>query len=78
MVGDLESIREWIEDGVNGLFVDPGDPEALAEAVIRVLSDTDLRAQSAERNFQLIAERATNADVMAKAEEFYQSIGRDH
>jgi glycosyltransferase involved in cell wall biosynthesis len=78
VVGDLESIREWIEDGVNGLLVDPGDPKALAEAVIRALSDTDLRAQSAERNYQLIAERATNADVMAKAEEFYQRIGRDH
>lgn len=78
VVGDLESISEWIEDGVNGLLVDPGDPEALAEAVIRALTDTDLRARSAERNDQLITERATNKDVMAKAEEFYQGIGRDH
>jgi glycosyltransferase involved in cell wall biosynthesis len=78
VVGDLESIGEWIEDGVNGLLVDPGDPEALSEAVIRALSDIDLRVRSGERNDQLITERANNADVMAKAEEFYQGIGRKH
>jgi len=27
--GDIESIREWITDGENGLLVDPADPTAL-------------------------------------------------
>jgi glycosyltransferase involved in cell wall biosynthesis len=31
--GDLESIREWIDDGVNGFLVDPTDAQALAGAI---------------------------------------------
>ena len=33
IAGDIESLREWITPGENGLLVDPGDPEALAEAI---------------------------------------------
>jgi glycosyltransferase involved in cell wall biosynthesis len=74
VAGDLESIGEWIEDGANGLLVEPGDPSALALAVIRALSDPDIRARSAERNDRLISERAISVDVMRKAEEFYQRL----
>ncbi len=36
---------EQIEDGVTGLLVPPGDPETLAQALDRLLSDSDLRRQ---------------------------------
>jgi glycosyltransferase involved in cell wall biosynthesis len=36
---------EIIEDGVNGLLVKPGDKEALATGIIRVLSNPQLQAQ---------------------------------
>ncbi|MFN2627197.1 MAG: glycosyltransferase, partial [Gaiellaceae bacterium] len=32
-------IPDVVEDGVNGLLVPPGDPHALAAALVRVLSD---------------------------------------
>jgi glycosyltransferase involved in cell wall biosynthesis len=35
-------IPDLVEDGVNGLLVDPGDPGALADAFVRVLADRDL------------------------------------
>jgi len=35
-------IPDLVEDGVNGLLVDPGDSEALAAALVRVLSDRAL------------------------------------
>ena len=76
VVGDLESIREWIEDGVNGLLVDAGDPEALARSVARALSSDKLRAQATKRNLRLVAERATYLEVMAEAEAFYRKIAR--
>ena len=76
VVGDLESIREWIEDGINGLLVDAGDPEALAQSVVRALSGDKLRAQATKRNLRLIAERATYLEVMAEAEAFYRKIAR--
>lgn len=40
---DVGGVREVVEDGVTGLLVPPGDPLALAAAIIRVGLDRDLR-----------------------------------
>lgn len=74
VAGDIESVREWITDGVNGLLCDPADPESLASAIVRALSDADLRLRAANYNLKLIAERAEYGKVMAQAELFYQRI----
>jgi hypothetical protein len=74
VVGDLESIREWIMDGENGLLVNAADPAALAAAMRRALTDTDLRKRAAQRNAALIAERADFATNMPIAEKFYESL----
>ena len=76
IAGDLESIREWITDGINGLLIDSGDPSSLADAIIKAIKDKDLRAQAAGQNEALIASRAEYARNMARAEEFYQSVVR--
>jgi glycosyltransferase involved in cell wall biosynthesis len=39
---------EIVEEGVSGLLVPPGDDEALAEAICRLLSDTAFAARLAE------------------------------
>jgi glycosyltransferase involved in cell wall biosynthesis len=36
------SIPDLVEDDVSGVLVDPDDPAALAEAIVRVLSDRAL------------------------------------
>ena len=74
IAGDLESIREWITDGVNGLLVDSGDPSALAEAILRAVKNKDLRAQAAGLNQEIIVERAEFTRNMARAEVFYQKV----
>lgn len=74
VAGDIESLREWISDGENGLLVDPGDPAALAGAILRALGDAGLRRQAAEINTRLVAERADYRRVMAQAEGFYRSL----
>lgn len=74
VAGDLESIREWIDDGENGFLIEPDDPLALADAVSRALSDVDLRSRAADRNQMLIDERAAHQKVMAHADEFYRSF----
>lgn len=76
IAGDLESIREWIVDGENGLLIDSGSPAALANAIIKAVKDKDLRAKAAGLNQAIIAERAEYARNMAKVEKFYQNVKR--
>ncbi len=78
VVGDLESIREWITPGVNGLLVDPGEPKELADAILLALEQPSLRARAAELNWRLVEERAEYGKVMGEAERFYRKvIGRN-
>lgn len=78
VAGDLDSIREWITDGENGLLVDPTDASALAAAIVRGLEDGDLRAGAAAINARLIAERADYSHGMQKAEAFYRQAIAAH
>ena len=41
-------IRDLVEDGENGLLVEPGSTRALADALVRVLSDASLAARLGE------------------------------
>jgi glycosyltransferase involved in cell wall biosynthesis len=71
VVGDLESLREWITQGENGLLVDPADPAALLQAVLTALRDPGLRQQAGAINARLIADRAEYQGCMRQAREFY-------
>ena len=74
ILGDIESIREWITPGVNGLLVDPSDPQALAEAILSAIAQPELLSQAREQNLRLVRERADYSKVMRQAEEFYRLI----
>ncbi len=74
VAGDIESLREWITPGENGLLVDPRDPVALAEAILHALRDPDLRTRAREQNTRLVAERAEYKRVMRDAENFYLGL----
>jgi len=57
----ISGIPELIEDGIDGILVEPGDTEALTAAIARLLDDTALAAQLAlagrrkvERHFDLV------------------------
>jgi glycosyltransferase involved in cell wall biosynthesis len=76
VAGDLDSIREWITDGENGLLIDPADETALAAAVLRGLSDEGLRLRAAEVNARRIAEQAEYGRCMAQAASFYERVLR--
>jgi glycosyltransferase involved in cell wall biosynthesis len=74
IAGDLESIREWITSGVNGLLVDPSDPGALADAILSALANPELRHTARQINLKLVRERAEYSTIMAQAADFYLSL----
>lgn len=74
IAGDIESIREWIEPGVNGLLFSPDNPHELATALIRAIREPELRRAAREHNLRLVMERAEHQKVMQRAESFYLSL----
>jgi glycosyltransferase involved in cell wall biosynthesis len=74
VAGDIESLKEWITSGENGLLIDPRDPVAMAEAIILALRDRSLRQRAREYNTRLVAEKAEYGQVMGEAEEYYFSL----
>ena len=76
VVGDIESLREWITPGVNGLLVDPDDPQELAQAICEGLQNPELRARAQIENARLVADRAEYGKVMGEAEKFYRELIR--
>ena len=74
VAGDLDSIREWITPGKNGLLVDATNPQALADAILRGLNEPGLRKEAAGINAAVIAERAEYGHNMARAAEIYQKL----
>lgn len=76
VVGNIESMREWVVPGVNGLLVDAASPHALADGIIAALENPALCAAAKIENARIIAERATYRRCMAMTEAFYIKFGR--
>ena len=71
VVGDLESLREWIQPGENGFLIDPGDKYALAEAILQVFARPELRQHAAQINKDLVTSRAEYSCGMQQVEKIY-------
>ena len=74
IAGDIESIREWITPGVNGLLVEPSSPQSLAEAILLALANPGLRESAAGVNLEIIRSRAEVSAVRATTAVFYQQL----
>lgn len=66
IVGDAGGLAEIVEDGITGLKVKPGDQEAIAEAVIKVLTDDSL-AQRLQSNASKMVESVYTWDAIARS-----------
>lgn len=74
IAGDIESLREWINPGENGLLCEPTSPHALAEAVLAAWSAPVLLKQARSINLALVADRANYPVVMEQAQSFYDRL----
>jgi glycosyltransferase involved in cell wall biosynthesis len=69
---DMVSIREWVEDGVNGLLFPVDDVAALASCIERALSDDPLLSTARERNWELAQERMDRNRIRATVKEWIE------
>ena len=71
IVGDIESMREWIEDGKNGFLVNPRNPEDLANAICNALDQPLMLAEVAKKNRGIIKDRAAMRETLPTIDQFY-------
>lgn len=74
VVGDVESIHEWIEDGSNGLICTTQTPSVVAAKIIEALENDTLRQSAISKNRRLIQTRATHRVEMRRVAQFYEKI----
>ncbi len=67
------ALPELVRDGENGFLVPPGDPVALAEAALRILSDPALAARMGQRS-RALAEPHDERHTFDQYEALYQEM----
>ncbi len=67
-------IPEIIDDGIDGLLVEPGDSAALAQAVTSMLNDPERRRQMAGRGREKVAARFSFEGMTRAYESLYQGL----
>ncbi len=59
---------------MNGLLVDPRDPDLLAKAILKAIEDQTLRQKAAALNKEIIASRASVSATLPKIQSFYNQF----
>lgn len=65
-----------VEDGVNGLLVEPGSADALADGLVRLIDDADLRKRFSLTGRQTIESRYSFASRMGRLAGLYDRLLR--
>jgi glycosyltransferase involved in cell wall biosynthesis len=72
---EVSAIPELVDDGVTGLLVRPGQPERLAEAMQRMLTDPELRKRVIPAAKKRVAEQFSNRKLMRDLADVYRKEG---
>jgi glycosyltransferase involved in cell wall biosynthesis len=76
VLSELASLREWVQDRRQGLFVPVGDVEGISAAIVRLLTDEPLRRELRANGLLMVRDRADSRVWMAHAERTYQKLCR--
>jgi len=71
---DVGGVNECIQNGQNGFLVPPGDVEALANSIAKILGNEDLRKTFIERGKQCVEESFSIEKMARNHEVLYQEI----
>jgi len=50
---DRSAVRELVRDGVNGFLTSTGSPNEIANVMLKLIRDDELRARLAENGFEM-------------------------
>ncbi|MFC1986975.1 glycosyltransferase [Chloroflexota bacterium] len=76
VVTDLPANREWVTDGKTGYIVPQNDASILAERVVRLLKNEEIRVKFGREGRKIIRERAEYEEAMENAEKVYAEVIR--
>jgi glycosyltransferase involved in cell wall biosynthesis len=74
VVSDIPTFRYFIRDGVNGIFFKSSDPEKLAEKVLTLIRDRNLRTKIAKDARATILEKFSYSHMIDKTEALYKTF----
>ena len=66
--------RDWIEDGVNGFIIPVKKPDILANRIVELIKNNELRNEMGVRNRGIIIERNNYLTEMNKMEKVYMDL----
>lgn len=78
IVTDVADNRKWVWDGVNGFVVPIKDPKSLAEKIICLFKNENIRKKFGKINRKIIEERNDYYKEMEKMEDIYKELVRRH
>jgi glycosyltransferase involved in cell wall biosynthesis len=78
VVTDVADNNKWIEDGVNGFLIQIKDSKSLAEKIIYLLKNEDIRKQFGKINRKIIEDRNDYYKEMGKMEDIYEQLVQRH
>jgi glycosyltransferase involved in cell wall biosynthesis len=78
IASDQGQISEVIQKGVNGLLVPPGDAQALAAALKKLMDDPDLRARLGQQARQDAIKKHSWEHYITRLEQVYESVISRH
>ena len=73
---DVGGVSECVENGKTGFLIQPGDPEAIAHALLRLFANTDIRTFLAQNAGELVRNEFSIMQMAERHEELYSEVLR--
>jgi len=77
VITDVADNKKWVKDGVNGFLVPAKDSKSLAEKIVYLLKNENVRKKFGKINREIIEERNNYYREMKKIEDIYEKLIRE-